>query len=234
MRTGLAPENAVGLGLLARWALASRDGDMIGGDLPAWLLDLLGRSRITPPGRPARRVHLFGLRALPQMLRRAHHPPRPPGRHRDRQPCAGDDPGGDGRPRRRHAPAALRVRRGPSPVRCRRRRVRRASERRRGLRPEALAAGRGGRRGSRARGLERRLNDLLGDDAEAQARCAACSIWRSRLPSPNWQTRLVDGTVLGPAEEFLAAGAPAGAGAGAPARTRASARNATCARSIPA
>ena len=47
MRTGLVPENAVGLGLLARWALASRDGDMIGGDLPAWLLDLLGRGRIT-------------------------------------------------------------------------------------------------------------------------------------------------------------------------------------------
>ena len=45
-RTGLAPENAVGLGLLARWALASRDGDMIGGDLPAWLLDLIGRFRI--------------------------------------------------------------------------------------------------------------------------------------------------------------------------------------------
>ena len=47
MRTGLAPENAVGLGLLARWALDSRDGDMVGGDLPAWLLDLLGRGRIT-------------------------------------------------------------------------------------------------------------------------------------------------------------------------------------------
>jgi ATP-dependent DNA helicase DinG len=27
----------IGLGLVARWALASRDGDMIGGDLPAWL-----------------------------------------------------------------------------------------------------------------------------------------------------------------------------------------------------
>ena len=64
MRTGLAPENAVGLGLLARWALASRDGDMIGGDCPAWLLDLLGRGRITPPRRPARRMHLLGLRAL--------------------------------------------------------------------------------------------------------------------------------------------------------------------------
>jgi ATP-dependent DNA helicase DinG len=37
----------VGLGLLSRWALNSRDGDMVGGDLPAWLLDLLGRGRIT-------------------------------------------------------------------------------------------------------------------------------------------------------------------------------------------
>ena len=35
--------NAIALGLLARWALSSRDGDMIGGDFPAWLSDLLGR-----------------------------------------------------------------------------------------------------------------------------------------------------------------------------------------------
>ncbi|HIJ37505.1 MAG TPA: ATP-dependent DNA helicase [Rhodospirillaceae bacterium] len=37
--------DAVALGLMARWALASRDGDMIGGDLPGWLVELLGRSR---------------------------------------------------------------------------------------------------------------------------------------------------------------------------------------------
>jgi len=36
--------NAVALGLMARWAQASRDGDMIGGDFPAWLTDLLGRN----------------------------------------------------------------------------------------------------------------------------------------------------------------------------------------------
>src|SRR4029450_6011389 len=41
------PENAVGLGLLARWALNSRDGDMVGGDPPGWLLGLLGRGRLT-------------------------------------------------------------------------------------------------------------------------------------------------------------------------------------------
>ncbi|MSO54226.1 MAG: ATP-dependent DNA helicase [Rhodospirillales bacterium] len=34
---------AVGLGLMARWARASRDGDMVGGDFPAWLVDLVGR-----------------------------------------------------------------------------------------------------------------------------------------------------------------------------------------------
>ena len=39
--------DAVALGLMARWALASRDGDMIGGDFPAWLKDLLGRGLTT-------------------------------------------------------------------------------------------------------------------------------------------------------------------------------------------
>ena len=32
--------DAVGLGLMARWIGATRDGDMVGGDLPAWLIDL--------------------------------------------------------------------------------------------------------------------------------------------------------------------------------------------------
>ncbi|NQV55938.1 MAG: ATP-dependent DNA helicase [Rhodospirillales bacterium] len=35
----------ISLGLTARWAAASRDGDMIGGDFPAWLADLMGRRR---------------------------------------------------------------------------------------------------------------------------------------------------------------------------------------------
>ncbi len=36
---------AVPLGLMARWLLASRDGDMIGGDFPSWLTDLMGRGQ---------------------------------------------------------------------------------------------------------------------------------------------------------------------------------------------
>ena len=36
------PQDAIGLGLMARWASATRDGDMGGGDFPAWLVDLVG------------------------------------------------------------------------------------------------------------------------------------------------------------------------------------------------
>ena len=39
----LHPREATALGLLARWAGKTRDGDMIGGDFPAWLVDLVGR-----------------------------------------------------------------------------------------------------------------------------------------------------------------------------------------------
>ncbi len=38
---------AVALGLMARWALSTRDGDMVGGDFPAWLADLLGPNLTT-------------------------------------------------------------------------------------------------------------------------------------------------------------------------------------------
>jgi len=37
------PINAVPLGLMARWALTTRDGDMVGGDFPGWLADVVGR-----------------------------------------------------------------------------------------------------------------------------------------------------------------------------------------------
>ncbi|MBI5122003.1 MAG: ATP-dependent DNA helicase [Rhodospirillales bacterium] len=39
------PDDAVALGLMARWVLATRDGDLVGGDFPGWLADLAGRNR---------------------------------------------------------------------------------------------------------------------------------------------------------------------------------------------
>jgi len=43
-RPDTAGADAVALGLMARWALRTRDGDMVGGDFPGWLADLVGRA----------------------------------------------------------------------------------------------------------------------------------------------------------------------------------------------
>ncbi len=40
-----AQPDGIALGLMARWVGATQDGDMVGGDFPAWLVDLLGRRR---------------------------------------------------------------------------------------------------------------------------------------------------------------------------------------------
>ena len=42
------PEMAVPLGLVARWALATRDGDLMGGDFPGWIVELHGPAAIWP------------------------------------------------------------------------------------------------------------------------------------------------------------------------------------------
>ncbi|MBF0563287.1 MAG: ATP-dependent DNA helicase [Alphaproteobacteria bacterium] len=42
-RLGGRPFDAVALGLMARWALGSRDGDMSGAEFPGWLVELCGR-----------------------------------------------------------------------------------------------------------------------------------------------------------------------------------------------
>ncbi len=45
-RAALMPAERVALGLMARWLLASRDGDMQGGDFPAWLPGVMGAGRV--------------------------------------------------------------------------------------------------------------------------------------------------------------------------------------------
>lgn len=40
---GVYPHYAVPIGLMSRWTAATRDGDMQGGDFPGWLPDLVGR-----------------------------------------------------------------------------------------------------------------------------------------------------------------------------------------------
>jgi ATP-dependent DNA helicase DinG len=203
-RTGLMPENAVGLGLLARWALASRDGDMIGGDLPAWLLDLIGRFRIQRlADRRGECIYSacehYKKCFVERTIRRARTADIVIANHALVMVQAAMGGLDDAtRPLRyvfdegHHLFDAADGAFGAhlSGVE--------ASDLRRWL------LGAEGRRGSRARGLERRVTDLLSEDAEAQGALRRLLDLAQRLPSPNWQTRLADGNVLGPAEEFLA------------------------------
>jgi ATP-dependent DNA helicase DinG len=203
-RTGLMPENAVGLGLLARWALASRDGDMIGGDLPAWLLDLIGRYRLQRlADRRGECIYSacehYRKCFVERTIRRARTADIVIANHALVMVQAAMGGLDDAtRPLRyvfdegHHLFDAADGAFGAhlSGVE--------ASDLRRWL------LGAEGRRGSRARGLEKRITDLLGEDVEAQNALRRLLDLAQRLPSPNWQTRLADGTVLGPAEEFLA------------------------------
>jgi ATP-dependent DNA helicase DinG len=45
--TGLVQASVVPTGLIARWALATRDGDLSGGDLPGWFAELFGMASLT-------------------------------------------------------------------------------------------------------------------------------------------------------------------------------------------
>jgi ATP-dependent DNA helicase DinG len=204
MRTGLVPENAVGLGLLARWALASRDGDMIGGDLPAWLIDLLGRSRITRLADRRGECIYSGCEHykkcfVERTIRRARQADIVIANH-----------------------ALVMVQAAMGGLDDATRPLRYVFDEGHHLFDAADGAfgahlsgvetsdlrrwilGAEGRRGSRARGLERRVTDLLGEDVEAQNALRRLLDLARRLPSPNWQTRLADGTTIGPAEDFLA------------------------------
>lgn len=45
--SGAMPARLVALGLVARWALATRDGDLLGGDFPGWLAELFPAGAIS-------------------------------------------------------------------------------------------------------------------------------------------------------------------------------------------
>src|SRR5690606_31202513 len=60
-----------------------------------------------------------------------------------------------------------------------------------------------GRRG-RARGLKRRLEDLIAGDGRAEEALARIMAAATALPGEAWQNRLADSRPHGPTEEFLA------------------------------
>ena len=165
-------------------------------------------------GRPARRMHPFGLPAFPPLLcreERARGAPRPP---RRRQPRAGHGAGRVGRARRRaRVPTRYVFDEGHHLLEAADSAfsVRLSGQEGRELRRWLLGAEAGR---SRARGLQRRIGDLVEADDEAGPALIEALVAARILPADGWHQRVADGRGLRGVRGLSRAGAPPGAGAG--------------------
>ena len=191
------------LGLVARWIQGTRDGDMIGGDFPAWLGDLLGRRRT---------VELTDTRGeciysacnhyskcfIEKSVRRARRARLVIANHALVMVQAALGPDDQTRPLRyvfdegHHlfdaADSAFSAHLTGSET----------AELRRWL----MGAER--RRSGRTRGLKARLDGLIEDDKKAGEAVDEIERWAHGLPGPSWMQRIASAGAHGPVETFLA------------------------------
>ncbi|HVO00552.1 MAG TPA: ATP-dependent DNA helicase [Candidatus Cybelea sp.] len=201
---GQRPQDAVAFGLMARWAMATRDGDMAGGDLPGWLPDLLGSARTL--GLADRRGECvysacphYGRCFIERSVRRARKAEIVIANHALVMIQAALGPDEQTLPTRyvfdegHHLFAAV-----DSAFAAH------LSGQEAGDLRRWLIGSEGGRR-SRARGLRRRLEDLVLDDARAMDALEAIMQAARALPGDGWHQRVADGLPGNPSEAFLAA-----------------------------
>ena len=201
---GRGGTDAVALGLMARWALASRDGDMVGGDFPAWLADLLGRG-LTVDLTDSRGECIYSACDhyrkcfIERSIRRARRARIVVANHALIMVQAARG-GGDGGslPTRYVIDEGHHVFDAADGTYSAHLTGLEAAELRRWI----VGAEDGAR--SRARGLRLRIEGLVdNDDAGMEALHEALKAGRA-LPGPGWRQRLAGGTPVGPAEAFLA------------------------------
>lgn len=203
---GLLPEDAVALGLMARWLAATRDGDMVGGDFPGWLPDLVGRPRtLGLTDRRGECIHAgcphYRRCFIERAIRRARRADIVVANHAlvmVQAALGGLDDGNlplryvfdEGHHVFDAADSAFSAHLSGFET----------AELRRWL----LGAEEGSR--SRARGLRTRLEELVAGDGEAAELLDASLAAARALPGPGWHQRLFDETSrpVGTTEQFLA------------------------------
>ncbi len=190
------------LGLVARWIAATRDGDMVGGDFPGWLLGLAGRGRVTRLGdrrgeciysacphyrkcfieassRKARKADIVIANHALVMINGATRP---------------DDPT---LPKRYVFDEGHHVFDAADSAFAAHLTGQETAELRRWI------AGSDSGRSGRMRGLEKRLSDLIGDDEDGIEALQDVIQAARKLPADGWLARLREGNPNGPMEQFL-------------------------------
>jgi ATP-dependent DNA helicase DinG len=188
---GLSAIGIVPMGLLARWAMASADGDIMGGDLPGWFADLFGAGLLAAlADRRGECLHSACAHwrrcFIEHTVRRARTADLVVANHALVMAQAAWGGIDDATVPLRYvfdeghhvfdaADAAFAVElSGVETAELRR----------------WLLGAEGGR--SRARGLRRRVEDLVATDAALEAPVAAIAQAARALPGPGWQARLAD------------------------------------------
>ncbi len=203
------PQDAVVLGLMARWAARTRNGDMVGGDFPGWFLDLFGPQRTL--GLADRRGECIYSACqhykkcfIERSVRAARQAEVVIANHALVMIQAAMGGGDDGQlPTRYVFDEGHHVFDAADSAFAAHLSGREARELRRWL----LGA-EGGRRGaSRLRGLKRRLEDLLADDTAALEALEEVLRAARVLAGEGWRQRVEEGRAEGACETFLAVAA---------------------------
>lgn len=219
---------AATIGLVARWAKASRDGDMVGGDFPAWLAARLGgvtgRTGLTDRRgecvytacpyykkcfieraiRKARRAEIVVANHALVMRQAALDQAMGPVAQAPAKPADAAGGAEDETPSGREARSRFVFDEGHHIFDAADGAF---SAMLSGLETAELRRwirGAEGQRGRRGRGLDERVGDLIAEDKLAEDALAAALSAAAALPAPGWTTRLNDGSPRGPAEKFLA------------------------------
>lgn len=198
------PAYANAIGLMARWAAATRDGDMAGGDFPGWLVDLLGKGRTL--GLADRRGECvynacahYSRCFIEKSVRRARKADIVVANHALVMVQAALGGGDDAYvPTRYVFDEGHHVFDAADNAFAGHLTAAEAAELRRWL----LGAEVSGR--SRARGLRRRVEDLVGGDKVALELLQEITQAAQILPGEAWSQRVHGGETKGPLEAFLA------------------------------
>ena len=209
-RAAVTPRETVATALMARWARATRDGDMVGGDFPSWLAQLLGYAPTL--GLADRRGECIYAACdhwrkcfIEKTVRRARHADIVVANHAlvmAQAALAGLDDANvptryvfdEGHHLFDAADSAFAAHLGG----------RETAELRRWLLGAETTTG----RPSRARGLQKRIGDLFAGDGEAEDLLTTALRAARALPGDGWQKRLgedqaLSGVPRGATEVFL-------------------------------
>ncbi|MFP4313264.1 MAG: ATP-dependent DNA helicase [Alphaproteobacteria bacterium] len=196
------PDHAIAAGIMARWIAASKDGDITGADFPGWLMSLLGYKH-TGALADLRGECIYSACDhyhrcfVERSVRKAKHARLVVANHALVMINAAISQPGDDMPTRYIFDEGHHLFHAADSAYAAHLTARETRDLRRWI------LGAEGGRQSRARGLKKRLEDLVSGDGKGEDLLQAITKEAYCLTSEGWSKRLRDEAPSGPAEEFL-------------------------------